>query len=219
MFLRTIRLAVFTAVSLLFASLAFAISYCAKPNGIATRDLAFQLTGELRADLAARFGSKGKYLILAQVPDSLQSRTDFLAIERKETVRQVSKDPSKRELFSKFAKENGTDISPEQVTPEIIQSLLGPATASSDPIGLLYLYSNDLQTLRRFSSDIADTKGLVIEGEPADIEGLLTSGPENKKFFGWWEKNIPRDLDYLVLAGFSPSPAPLRPCPAPRVSP
>lgn len=187
------------------ASLAFAIAYCPKPNGIATRDYAFEKLSELRADLGTRFGNAKRILIIASIPDDIQASSQFRSLEMSEATRQLSQKPEFRAAAEEWAKENG--VATDNATTAFTRALYKEkANKPQDEIGLLYLFSNNLPTLQRFSPEIAHRHGLVVEGEPKDVDALLTADRSNTKMFQWWSKNLPRDLDLVVFAGFSPSP-------------
>ena len=201
-----VRNALSICALLAFATVAFAIAYCPKPNGIATRDYAFNKLQELRGDLAARFGSSKRYLIVASIPDSVQKTTEFKSIEERESVLQLSELPAFRAAAVEWAKENGLQVSPADAVREFATTVYQQkSTKPDESIGLIYLFSNHLELLRRMSPTIAHSKGLVVEGEPVDITTLLTAGKGNTKMHGWWSNILSKDVDLVVFAGFSPS--------------
>ena len=189
--LQLFRFVFFICSTFIGVSVAYALAYCPKPNGVALRTVAYQDLSPLFAELGTRFGSTEKFLVIAKVPPEIQLESRFVEIENKEARPLILKSPEFEEGAQSVAKDTGISI--EAAREEFLKHLMKPRKTESSVSqnGLLYLYSNDLPTLKKFSSEIATDQGLVVEGTKDEI-GKLLAGVEGKNS-EWWRSNFSKE--------------------------
>lgn len=191
-------------ILLALGALAYAVAYCPRPNGVATRQMVFADMQGLRPWIESRIARGKSYLLIVNVPPELQQTSEFRTLEDAATVEYIMENA---ELRQRFAVLSGTpENSPlfRRSVAKQVESQHPQSQKTAEDIGLVYLYSNRRPILDRFSADVARDDGLVVEGRAQAIQALLEGkAPEE---YGWWERNLPKDVDTIITIGFDANP-------------